>query len=143
MSLSLLSRRCCSERPGAVKGAPLLGAAKRTLDGEDRSETIAEEGKAGRKIGETWSAKMVPSPTASNTRADHRCGTSRAARIPIRSPAVAATDHGRRAMERVAGIGARGTPTCSWATGRVALRTGSHAATKHRVATLDADLHDV
>jgi len=33
-----------SERPGAVKGAP-LGAAKRTLDGEDRSETIAEEGK--------------------------------------------------------------------------------------------------
>ena len=33
-----------SERPGAVKGAP-LGAAKRTLEGEDRSETIAEEGK--------------------------------------------------------------------------------------------------
>jgi hypothetical protein len=61
-----LSRRCCSERPGAVKGAPLLGAAKRILDGEDRSETIAEEGKAGRKIGKKWSAKMVPSPTASN-----------------------------------------------------------------------------
>src|ERR1019366_3862432 len=38
---------CCPERPGAVKGAPLLGAAKRTLDGEDRSEMIAEEGKAG------------------------------------------------------------------------------------------------
>ena len=66
MSLSLLSRRCCSERPGAVKGAPLLGAAQRTLDGEDRSEMIAEEGKAGRNIGETWAAKMVPSPTASN-----------------------------------------------------------------------------
>jgi hypothetical protein len=26
-----------AERPGAVKGAPDLGAAKRTLDGEDRS----------------------------------------------------------------------------------------------------------
>jgi hypothetical protein len=39
-----LGRKCSSERPGAVKGAP-LGAAKRTLDGEDRSETIAEEGK--------------------------------------------------------------------------------------------------
>src|ERR1700681_1954031 len=35
-----LIRRRCSERPGAVKGAPLLGAAKRTLDGEDRSVTI-------------------------------------------------------------------------------------------------------
>jgi len=43
-----------------------LGAAQRTLDGEDRSERIAEEGKAGRKFGETWAAKMVPSPTASN-----------------------------------------------------------------------------
>src|SRR5712692_5075325 len=61
------SQRCCSERPGAVKGAPLLGAAKRTLDGEDHSEMIAEEGKAGRKVGEKWSAKMVPSPAASNT----------------------------------------------------------------------------
>jgi len=29
---------------------------------------IAEEGKAGRKIGETWSAILVPSPAASNTR---------------------------------------------------------------------------
>ena len=27
---------------------------------------IAEEGKAGRKVGEKWSAKMVPSPAASN-----------------------------------------------------------------------------
>ena len=35
---------CCSERPGAVKGAP-VGAALRTLDGEDRSERIEEEGK--------------------------------------------------------------------------------------------------
>jgi hypothetical protein len=44
-----------------------LGAAKRTLDGEDRSEMIAEEGKAGRKIGEKWSAILVASPAASNT----------------------------------------------------------------------------
>ena len=40
-----LGGRICSERPGAVKGAPLLGAAKRTLDGEDRSATISQEGK--------------------------------------------------------------------------------------------------
>src|SRR5665811_1543488 len=60
------SQKCCPERPGTVKGAPLLGAAKRTLDGEDRSEMIAEEGKAGRKTGERWSAILVPSPTASN-----------------------------------------------------------------------------
>jgi hypothetical protein len=52
--------------PQAVKGAPLLGAAQRTLDGEDRSEMIAEEGKAGRTFGEKWSAILVPSPTASN-----------------------------------------------------------------------------
>ena len=52
--------------PQAVKGAPLLGAAQRTLDGEDRSETITEEGKAGRTFGEKWSAILVPSPTASN-----------------------------------------------------------------------------
>ena len=44
----------------------MLGAAKRTLDGEDRSEIIADEGKAGRKIGERWSAILVPSPAASN-----------------------------------------------------------------------------
>jgi hypothetical protein len=31
--------------PGAVKGAPLLGAAKRTLDGEYSSKTIGQEGK--------------------------------------------------------------------------------------------------
>jgi hypothetical protein len=46
----------------------LLGAAKRTLDGEDRSERIAEEGKAGRKIGEKWSAILVPWPAASDIR---------------------------------------------------------------------------
>jgi len=33
-----------SARPGAVKGAP-TGAAKRTLDGEDRSATIGQEEK--------------------------------------------------------------------------------------------------
>jgi len=35
--------------PEPVKGAPLLGAEKRTLDGEDRFEMIAEKGKAGAK----------------------------------------------------------------------------------------------
>src|ERR1017187_10183548 len=62
-----LLRVCCPERPGAGKGAPLWGGAKRALGGEDRSEMIAEEGKAGRKIGEKWSAILVPSPAASNT----------------------------------------------------------------------------
>ena len=33
-----------AERPGAVKGAP-IGAAKRTLYREDRSEIMAQEGK--------------------------------------------------------------------------------------------------
>jgi len=42
-------RRYYSKGPGAVKGAPLLGAAKRTLDGEDWPEMIAEEGKGGAK----------------------------------------------------------------------------------------------
>jgi len=65
VSLSLFSE-VLSGTAGAVKGAPLLGAAKRTLDGEDRSEMIAEEGKAGRKIGEKWSAILVPSPAASD-----------------------------------------------------------------------------
>jgi hypothetical protein len=44
-----------SERPGAVKGAPVLGAAKRTLDGEDRSERIRKQGKAGESL-----TKVVP-----------------------------------------------------------------------------------
>jgi hypothetical protein len=42
--LSLLMGKRSSERPGAVQGAP-LGAAKRTLDGEDRSEMMDKEGK--------------------------------------------------------------------------------------------------
>jgi predicted nucleic acid-binding protein len=38
------------ERPGAVKGAPLFGAAKRTLDCEDRSKRIELEGKDRGKV---------------------------------------------------------------------------------------------
>jgi len=38
-----------SERPGAVKA--VLGAAKRSLDGEDRSGTIPQEGTARWKFG--------------------------------------------------------------------------------------------
>ena len=63
-----LLRSVVRNGPELVKGAPLLGAAKRILDGEDRSEMIAEEGKAGLKVGERWSAILVPSPAASNTR---------------------------------------------------------------------------
>jgi hypothetical protein len=69
-----LLRSSCPERPGAVKGAPLLGAANRTLDGEDRSEMVSEEGKAGRKIGERWSAILIPSPAASNRRSARETG---------------------------------------------------------------------
>ncbi len=36
-----LDEMLCLERPGGVKGAPLLGAAKRTLDGEDPLYTKA------------------------------------------------------------------------------------------------------
>ena len=39
-SLSLLIGRLVQNGPESVKGAPLLGAAKRTLDGEDRSEIV-------------------------------------------------------------------------------------------------------
>src|SRR5205085_3140651 len=39
-----LNGKGCAERPGAVQGAP-LGAAQRTLDGEDRSEMMEPEGK--------------------------------------------------------------------------------------------------
>ena len=62
-----LIRKGCSERTGAVKGSALLARPQRTLDGEDRSETISEEGKAGRKVGEKWSAILVSTPAASNT----------------------------------------------------------------------------
>src|SRR5437588_224751 len=60
-------RRCCSERPGAVKGAPLLGAAKRTLDGEDCSARLEGERKARRRSNERWGKKAAPSPGATNT----------------------------------------------------------------------------
>ena len=46
MSLSLLTDCVSSEQPGGVRGAPLLGSAKRTLDSEDCSKTMAEEGEA-------------------------------------------------------------------------------------------------
>ena len=42
LRLSLLEGEVGPERTAAVKGAP-LGAAERTLDGEDRSENIERE----------------------------------------------------------------------------------------------------
>jgi hypothetical protein len=63
-SLSLLTGGLLPERPGAVKGAPLLDAAKRTLDGEDRSATIRKEGKApdsGREVDpKKWPLRSPP-----------------------------------------------------------------------------------
>jgi hypothetical protein len=55
-----LVRKRSLERPGAVKGAPLLGAAKRTLDGEDRSGTMRKERKARRSIGEMCGQRSGP-----------------------------------------------------------------------------------
>jgi hypothetical protein len=60
-------RKVLSERPGAVKGAPLLGAAMRTLDGEDRSNMIKEKGKAGEELTKGGPAILAPLPGASDT----------------------------------------------------------------------------
>jgi hypothetical protein len=54
------------ERPGAVKGAPLLGAAKRTLDGEDRSKTIEKRERRGEQLMKDGAAILAPSLTATN-----------------------------------------------------------------------------
>jgi hypothetical protein len=43
--LFLPKRSVFLPRPGAVKGAPFLGAAERTLDGEERGDRIEEGGK--------------------------------------------------------------------------------------------------
>ena len=61
-----LDRRFAPERPGAVKGEPLLGAAKRTLDGEDRSGTIQKEGKAPWSGARSGPLKVAPSLAATN-----------------------------------------------------------------------------
>jgi hypothetical protein len=55
------------ERPGAVKGAPLLGAAKRTLDGEDRSKTIGERERRGERLAKGGAAILAPSLDATNS----------------------------------------------------------------------------
>ena len=65
-----------SERPGAVKGAPLLGAAERTLNGEDRSEMIAEEGKAGEQLAKSGPPRWPPR-TATDDLLSRRAGRTR------------------------------------------------------------------
>src|SRR5580658_3974225 len=50
MSLSLLFGGVSSERSGALKGAPLLGAANRTLDGEDRSARLVRARKRRARV---------------------------------------------------------------------------------------------
>ena len=63
LSLSLLAKKLGAERPGAVQGAPGWGAAQRTLDSEDRSATLAQEGKApgGRRPGRLgWKRRPTP-----------------------------------------------------------------------------------
>src|SRR5580700_549478 len=51
-----------SQRPGAVKGAPVFGAAKRTLDCEDRCETIT----GGRKAPSSNSAYPLQTQNSQN-----------------------------------------------------------------------------
>jgi hypothetical protein len=60
-SLSLLTGGLVQNGPESVKGAPLLGAATRTLDGEDRSEIIRQKGKAPARVPQGGSRKVVPS----------------------------------------------------------------------------------
>jgi hypothetical protein len=60
-SLSLLTGGLVQNGPESVKGAPLLGAAKRTFDGEDRSEIIRWEGKAHAREPQSGSRKVAPS----------------------------------------------------------------------------------
>ena len=62
-----LDGRAFSERPGAVKGAPLLGAAKRTLDGEDRSKMIEKRERRGEALRKGGVPKWPLSLGASNT----------------------------------------------------------------------------
>src|SRR6266849_2268735 len=76
-SLSLLTGGLVQNGPESVKGAPLLGAAKRTLDGEDRSEIIKSEGKAPARVPQSGSRKVAPSsPPLTGS-----CGSSREAGI--------------------------------------------------------------
>jgi hypothetical protein len=49
-----LDGKAFSERFGAVKGGPLLGAAKQTLDGEDRCGISKKEGKAPARAVPKW-----------------------------------------------------------------------------------------
>jgi hypothetical protein len=60
-------RTSSSERTGGVKGAPLLGAAKRTLDGEDRSEMIVKRERRGERLTKGGAAKLAPSLGATDT----------------------------------------------------------------------------
>jgi len=68
MSLSLLSGMPFSGTARSSQGRAVVGAAKRTLEGEDRSEMIRQEGKASNSSAKGGPAKMAPSPAALNTR---------------------------------------------------------------------------
>ena len=67
--LSLISRMS-SQRPAAVKGAPGFGAAKRTLDGEDRCGSWGGRGRGARRqiwriarLGIIWKWRRFRVPT--------------------------------------------------------------------------------
>jgi hypothetical protein len=69
VSLSLLLGGVVQNGPERSRARRCWARRSEPFDGEDRSEMIAEEGKAGRNIGEKWSAILVPSLAASNTAA--------------------------------------------------------------------------
>ena len=61
MSLSLLRGDVVQDGPERARARPLLGAAKRTLAGEDHSAKLEGERKARRRTNERWGKKMAPS----------------------------------------------------------------------------------
>ncbi len=52
-------RRRSSERPGAVKGAPLLRAPERTLEGEDRSGSMGQERRRREEVANCAGVKVA------------------------------------------------------------------------------------
>ena len=75
-SLTLLTGGPVQNGPESVKVAPLLGAAERTLDGEDRSEIIKLGGKGSCVGAPKWLPKSGSLLAASNT----LCGARERAR---------------------------------------------------------------
>jgi hypothetical protein len=73
------------QRPGGVKGAPLLGAAKRTLDGEDRSGRWRRRERGG--VAGVSPAGFGPAPQFNTIRSPIRITELPPNRRPLQIPA--------------------------------------------------------